>query len=152
MRRRSATTRLIVDALRVLREMVGVLSKPESGSDMRTAGTTTNIVALWRTRSARSRSELGSFPSGLAPNTKSSMMYSGQGQLHTMLRMYLKGLSHTHPSLRPKRHRTPDGWACEGRSGRCVRCEGLSVHNLPVKGQQNSGTFQTPWAIACWMW
>ena len=52
MQRRSATTGFIVKALRVLHEMVGVLSDPERGTAMRVVGTAAMRVALWRTRTA----------------------------------------------------------------------------------------------------
>ena len=46
MRRRSATTGLIVKALRMPREMVDVLSDLVSGTAMRTVGTNRRRVAL----------------------------------------------------------------------------------------------------------
>ena len=46
MRRRFATTGLIIEASNVLHEIVGVLSDPEHGAAMRTVGTATKRVAL----------------------------------------------------------------------------------------------------------
>ena len=45
MQRRSATTGLIVDASRVLQEMVGVLSDPERGTAMFASGHTSKRIA-----------------------------------------------------------------------------------------------------------
>ena len=44
--RRSATTRLIVEASRVLHKMVGVLSDLECVMDMRVSGNSTRRVAM----------------------------------------------------------------------------------------------------------
>ena len=77
--RRSATTRLIVDASRMLHEMVGMLYEPEHGAAMRTDGTDAGRVASWRMRTATSRTEFVRFPSSLVVDTKSSMASSGQG-------------------------------------------------------------------------
>ena len=53
--RRSSTTRLIVEVLRILHVVVGVLSDPEHDTLMCAAGNNTRRVALWRRRAARSR-------------------------------------------------------------------------------------------------
>ena len=58
MRRRSATTRLIVEASRVLQETVGVLSELERGAAMRALETASRRVASCKTRAASLRSEL----------------------------------------------------------------------------------------------
>ena len=45
MQRRSATTELIIEALRMLQETVGLLSDPERGAAMRASGTAYGRVA-----------------------------------------------------------------------------------------------------------
>ena len=57
-RRRSATTGLIMEASRVLKDTVGVLSEPERGAAMRAFGTSLRRVASCKIRAASSRSEL----------------------------------------------------------------------------------------------
>ena len=57
MGRRSAATRLTIEALRVLQEMVGMLSKPERGAYMQALGTALRRVDSCRTRAASSRYE-----------------------------------------------------------------------------------------------
>ena len=58
MRRRSTTNKLIFEALRVLQETVRVLSDPECGADMRDSGTAARRMDSWRTKAARSKSDL----------------------------------------------------------------------------------------------
>ena len=77
--RRSSTTRLIVEVLRILHVVVGVLSDPEHDTLMCAAGNNTRRVALWRRRAASSRSEFVIFNYGLVADTKSLMMSCGQG-------------------------------------------------------------------------
>ena len=54
MRRRSVITGLIVEALRVLHETVGVLSDPEHGADMRASRAAARMIACeereWQTQ------------------------------------------------------------------------------------------------------
>ena len=91
-RRRSATTRLVVDALCVLQNNVGVLSELECGADMRTSGNAARI--------AISRSKFVICPYDLVANTKSSMTSRYQGLIYIMLRLDLKGSIHTPSSPR----------------------------------------------------
>ena len=79
MRRRSATTGLIIDALLVLQETVGVLSEPECGAAMRSLGTTSRGVASCRTSLASLRSELVIVLCGLVDDTNSEVKSAGQG-------------------------------------------------------------------------
>ena len=58
MRKRSATTVLIMEASRVLQEKVGVLSETERGAIMQALGTASRRVASYKMRAASSRSEL----------------------------------------------------------------------------------------------
>ena len=58
MRRRSATTGLIMEASHVLQETVCVLSEPERSAAMRALGTASRRVVSCKTRAASSRSEL----------------------------------------------------------------------------------------------
>ena len=58
MRRRSATTGLIIKALRVLKETVGAFSETKRGAAMQALGTDLRRVDSCRTRTATSRSEL----------------------------------------------------------------------------------------------
>ena len=62
MRRRSATTRLIMKASHMLQETVGVLSEPERGAAMRALGTALRRVASCKMRAVSSRSELAIRP------------------------------------------------------------------------------------------
>ena len=55
MRRRSATTRLIMKASHMLQETVGVLSEPERGAAMRALGTALRRVASCKMRAVSSR-------------------------------------------------------------------------------------------------
>ena len=56
--RRSATTGLIMEASRVIKETVGVLSEPEHGAAMQAFGTDLRRMASYKTKAARSRSAL----------------------------------------------------------------------------------------------
>ena len=58
MRRRSATTRLIMEASRMPQETVGVLSEPERSAAMRALGNASRRVASYKTRVVSLRSEL----------------------------------------------------------------------------------------------
>ena len=78
MRRRSATTRLIVEAPLMLQETVRVLSDPERGSTMSNSGTATRSVASCRTSAANYRSELVIVPSLFVEKKRLVMMSSGQ--------------------------------------------------------------------------
>ena len=62
MRRRSASTWLIIEASRALQETVGVLSEPERGATMQYLGNASRRVASCRTVMESWRSELGIFP------------------------------------------------------------------------------------------
>ena len=53
MRRRIENTRLMVDASRVLQEMVGMLSNPERGAAIVVSGHISRRVASGRTRNAK---------------------------------------------------------------------------------------------------
>ena len=77
--RRSATTGLIVEASRVLQEMVGVLSNPEHDAAMRASRTASKRVASWITRAARFRLDFVMVTLIFFDNTKSAMMLGGQG-------------------------------------------------------------------------
>ena len=67
----------------MLQETVGVFSDPERGAARLASGTAMIRVASWRTSAASSRSELVIVPSLFAEETKSAMMYAGQGWRHT---------------------------------------------------------------------
>ena len=107
MQRRSATTRLIVDASLVIQETVGVLSDPECGAAMRASGTAARSVALCRTITANSRSELAIAPSLFVEYTRLEMMYSGQVWRHTKSCPEREGSSHTTPAPRPEASQNP---------------------------------------------
>ena len=62
MQRRSATTGLIVEASRMIQDMVAVLFDLERGTAMRASGTASRMVASWRTMAARSMLEFAIFP------------------------------------------------------------------------------------------
>ena len=79
MQGRSVTTKLMVDASRVLQETVGVLSNPERGAAIVASGHTSRRVALGRTRAASSRSELVSVPPLFLSDINAAMMSSGKG-------------------------------------------------------------------------
>ena len=79
MRRRSATTGLIIEASYVLHETVGVLLEPERGAAMQSLGTALGRVDSCITRATRSRSEFIIVSSGLVENTNSAVTSAGQG-------------------------------------------------------------------------
>ena len=79
MRRRTANSRLMIDASCVLQKTVGVLSEPEQGAAMRASGTIARRIALCRMRVESSRSKLVRFSTGLVYKTKSLKMSGGQG-------------------------------------------------------------------------
>jgi len=83
MRRRSATTGLIVAASLKVQETVGVLSLPVVGA--RQAGLLDRLGkrASWRTRAASSRSEFVILPWGLSKLTRSSTMSCGHWRRQT---------------------------------------------------------------------
>ena len=85
MRRRSATTRLILKASRVIYDTVGVLSDPERGAFMHSSGTASRRVALWITRAASYRSEFVIVPLIFVNGNKSVMVSGGQGCRQTRL-------------------------------------------------------------------
>ena len=79
MRSRSVTTKLMVDASRVLQETVGVLSNPERGAAIVASGHTSRRVALGRTRAASLRSELVILPPLFLSGINAAMMSGNQG-------------------------------------------------------------------------
>ena len=83
MRRRSATTGLIMEASRMLQEKLGVLSEPECGAAMQALGDPSRRVASYKTRAARSRSDLVIVPWRLVKDTKLLIMSGGKGCRHT---------------------------------------------------------------------
>ena len=85
MQRRSATTRLIVKASRMLQETVGISSDLGCGADMNVSGTTASRVASWRTRAADYRLEFVIVPLRFFDRTKSVMMSGGQECRQTRL-------------------------------------------------------------------
>ena len=93
-RRRSATTGLITEALRVLQKTVGVLSEPERGAAMQALGIASRRVASCRTRAASLRFELVIAPCGLVDGTNFEVMSSVQGCQQTRLRPVPAGSSH----------------------------------------------------------
>ena len=78
MRRSSATTRLIVKTVRVLHMTVDMLSEPDRGVAMRSAGTADRRVDLWRTREASSRLDFVRVPLRFVHDTNSMMMSSAK--------------------------------------------------------------------------
>ena len=72
MRRRSATTGLIMKASCVLQETVGVFSEPERGAAILAVGAASRRVASCKMRAASSRSELVILPWGLVEDTRLS--------------------------------------------------------------------------------
>ena len=70
MRRRSATTGLIMEASCVLQEKVGVLSEPEHGDAMLALGTASRRVASYKTRAASLISEFVIVPWGFGRESK----------------------------------------------------------------------------------
>ena len=85
MRRRSATTGLIIEASHMLQETVGVLSEPERGAAIQAMGTALRRVASCRKRAASSISELAIVPLGLVDDNNSAATSTGQGCHHTRL-------------------------------------------------------------------
>ena len=78
MRRRSVTTRLIMEASCVLQETVGGLSEPERSAAVQALGDASRRVDSCKTRVASSKSELVIVPWGLVEDTKMVMMSGGQ--------------------------------------------------------------------------
>ena len=85
MQRRSATTRLIIEASRVLQETVGVLSEPDRGAAMKDLRTASRRVASCKMRAVSLRSELAIVLCGLINGTISEVTSAGQGLLQTRL-------------------------------------------------------------------
>ena len=85
MRRRSATTGLIIEASCVLQETVVVLYKPECDAAMQDLGTALRRVDSCRTRVAILRSELVIVLCGLVGDNNSEVTSAGQGCLQTRL-------------------------------------------------------------------
>ena len=85
MRRRSATTGLIVDYSHVVQVTVGVLFEPDWDAAMFVSENTSRIEASSIMRAESSRSELVSVLRGLVLETNAKIMSGGQGLLHTML-------------------------------------------------------------------
>ena len=79
MRIRSATTRLIAEASRMLHETASMLSEPGRGTAMRAGGTASNTIASRRTREASSRLDFVIVPSVFLDETKSVMISGSQG-------------------------------------------------------------------------
>ena len=79
MQRRSAITGLVVEASRVIHEMVSVLSKPECGEAMRAVETAARMVALWRTRAVISRLDFVGKTLVFVDETNYVIIYGGQG-------------------------------------------------------------------------
>ena len=107
MRKRSATTKLVVDASLVLQETVGVLSDPNQGAAIVDSGHVSSRVASWRTRAASLRSEFLRVPSGFLSNISALMMSGGQGYRHTRLFPDPYGFSHTPPAPMPEALQNP---------------------------------------------
>ena len=78
MRRRSATTGLIVEASYVIHGMVGVLSDSKCGVAMHASGTDARAVALPRTKAVILRSELVIWPLRLVSKTRLEMISGRQ--------------------------------------------------------------------------
>ena len=78
MGRSSATTGLIIEAPRVLKETIGVFSEPECGASMRALGAASRRVASYITRAASSRYELVIVSLGLVGDTGSVVTSDGQ--------------------------------------------------------------------------
>ena len=83
MRRRSATTGLIMEASCVLQEKVGVLIEPERGDAMLALGTASRRVASYKTRAASSISEFVIVPWALVEDTKLETMSGVHRSLQT---------------------------------------------------------------------
>jgi len=83
MRRRSATTGLMVAASLKVQETVGVLSLPVVGARQAGWEERKGKIDSCRTKAASSRSELVMRPLGLAKLTRSSMMSWGHARRHT---------------------------------------------------------------------
>ena len=102
MQRRSATTRLMTDASRVLQETVGVVSDPEWSATIFASGHKSRRVASWRTRAESLRSEFVRVTSGFLSNISAVMVSGGQGCRHTRLVPDLGGFIHTPSDLMPE--------------------------------------------------
>ena len=83
MRRRLATTGLIVEASLKVQATVGVLSLPEAGARHAGLAQMSAKTTSCRTRAASSRSELVMRPCGLSKLTRSAMMSAGQWRRQT---------------------------------------------------------------------
>ena len=83
MRRRSATTELIMEASCVLQKNVGVLYEHEHGAVMLALGTASRRIASCKTRAASLRSEFAIVSWGLVEDTKLATMSGGQGSCQT---------------------------------------------------------------------
>ena len=83
MRRRAATTGLIVDASLKDHETVGVLSLPVAGAFHWELSHRRGNVASCRTNAASSRSELVIEPVGFVKLTRAAMMSAGHFKRHT---------------------------------------------------------------------
>ena len=82
-RRRFATTGLMVAASLKVQATVGVLSLPVRGARHAVELQMVGKVASWRTSAANSRSELVMRPEGLAKLTRSALMSAGHCKRQT---------------------------------------------------------------------
>ena len=87
----------MVDASRVLQEMVGMLSDPKWGEAIVASGHVSRRVASWRMRAASSRSEFFRVPSGFLSEISAVMMLGGQECGHTRQIPDPDGFSHAPP-------------------------------------------------------
>ena len=101
MRRKSATTGLVVDTSLVLQEMVGVLYDPDWGAAIVASGHVSSKVDLWRTRAASSRLEFVRVPSVFLSDISALMMSDCQGFRPTRLVPDQNWFSHTPPAPMP---------------------------------------------------
>ena len=85
MRRRSATTGLIVDYSHVVQETAGLLFEPDWDAAIFMSEHTSRIEASSIMRAESSRSELVSVLHGLVLETNAEILSGGQGLCHTML-------------------------------------------------------------------
>ena len=82
-RRRAATTALMVDTSLNDQEPVGVLSLPVAGTLHRDWPHLRRNVASWNTRAASSRSEFVMEPFGFVKLTRAAMISAGHFRRHT---------------------------------------------------------------------
>ena len=159
MRSSSATTRLVVNASRMLQKTVGVLSNPERGAAIFASGYVSRRVALWRTRVASSRSDFSRFPSVFMYGISFLMMLVGQGCRHTRLVPDMDRFSYTPPDLIPEALHNPR-WVGSRRkiSARCVVratvCSTIALQSYisRCKYEKSQDLSSPSCAKALWMW